>query len=82
MRHPTEDQIARARRAVIVDGSGHGGIAHYLRMRMHWRILSLAREKTEAATGALIRVPRAVFEAHARPSRHLRPLRPFGGDAA
>lgn len=76
------DQIERARRSVVMhDGTLSAQIQRVSRL-VAWVILRDSRPTTKNPEGKLLRIPRAVFEANARPNwPRLHALTPIPGGA-
>ncbi|MBJ2150658.1 hypothetical protein [Paracoccus sp. IB05] len=64
--HP--DQIQRARRSVVAHDSALPSHVQRVSRIVQWLILRDSRPVAENPEGKLVRIPRAVFEANARPA--------------
>ena len=64
--HPS--QIERARRSVIAHESALPAHIQHVSRVVQWLILRDSRPAAENPEGMLVRIPRAVFEANARPN--------------
>lgn len=62
------DQIHRARRSVIAHDSGLSARSQHVSRVVQWLILRDSRPAAENPEGMMVRIPRAVFEANARPN--------------
>lgn len=79
--HP--DQIESARRGVVEHDSSLPAHIQRVSRVVQWLILRDSRPVTENPEGQLVRIPRSVFEAKARPDwARLHNLTPIPGGAA